>query len=699
MAATDISTTLLYIFLAMMQNYILFSVGLITGLKKIWNHKSILAVSELLVNCFLPIYATLELARMASWPNIEIMWILIVSVFVSIFVGFFIAVLLHKIFNLDVRFSRSYPYLVSMPSMGTLPLVLGKALCYPGGMLDGDSQCKTILGFMMMNFLIFQMISFVMGFILMPKDADLTNQLTEKMSYIWHFLIKNFLKKNYLVLNIFLRFMKDEKTAKKLFEVFEKKYKLEITESDNLHLNYKFIEDSEIHINFILDEPHLAHHHSHHRSNSGHHEIEVIKEETLDNNPVNNSNFENSEGKSPQESVTEERIDVGNSINYIKQELEPETLPNHTQMNEIEINNVFLTERETLKPFKERKASINIPHNKQIMPNIEVVIQEKTEEEPCREIHLSHEMNYVQSELFEADMHHQQLERMSVAEEKNIVNQIELRRKSLVKIFATDVERYYQKVFGFVEKHLNEQKASEYNEFKLTTFLAIFGIPPKFPTVKNVEITANMVKVVEEEWIKFESRVKKINPEFKLATNNYPLSISLILSKVHSPPIIGCFLGLLIGMSGLREVLFSSNHYVSNLVDGIEIITKASVPFLYVALGVSMLSIKTFNPINTPLSAKYIILTFLHRFIILPGIGLFYVYLWKTYYGGIVSASEVFRISLFIPFCLPCTATIVVIVNILKFFSDETGITLFSHNTTIVITLTTLYLIYYVVIG
>ncbi len=190
-----------------------------------------------------------------------------------------------------------------------------------------------------------------------------------------------------------------------------------------------------------------------------------------------------------------------------------------------------------------------------------------------------------------------------------------------------------------------------------------------------------------------------IDPHFKMITLEVPVSVKIILSKIHSPPVIGCFLGLLIGMSGLREVLFSTNHYISNIIDCIQIITKATVPFLYVNLGISILAIKNLNPLNTPLDKRYIILSFIHRNIVIPSIGLFYIYLWKTYYGGMVLASKVFRISMFMPFCLPCSTVVSVVCNLVKYFQEESGFILFAHTITMFFNLTVLYLIYAVIEG
>ena len=222
----DYSITLLYIFLAVIQIYLHYSVGVITAIKKIWSQKTIKALSEVIMYFTMPIYVIMELAKMATLENIEATWRLIVSVFIAMMMGFLIGIFFHWLFDLDVRINRSFPYLMASPSLGTLTLVLGKALCYPGGMLEGDPNCDNILGFMVMNKLIFQIMLFVFGFLLMPKDANFSNILSEKMSYLWHILIPKQINKNFTILYIFKKFMKDDTVAEQLFERFEKKYQL-----------------------------------------------------------------------------------------------------------------------------------------------------------------------------------------------------------------------------------------------------------------------------------------------------------------------------------------------------------------------------------------------------------------------------------------------------------------------------------------
>jgi hypothetical protein len=273
-----------------------------------------------------------------------------------------------------------------------------------------------------------------------------------------------------------------------------------------------------------------------------------------------------------------------------------------------------------------------------------------------------------------------------------------MRRLSTLGSCCNDVERYYLNMFLFIEEYIDQNKRLLFEEEENKILKHLRESPPKFPIVKYIELDSKNIEEVDAEWIEYERCIKNVNQNFVLQSKHFPFSISFIINKVMSPPIIGCFMGLLIGMSGMRDILFSPNHYIANLVEGIYVVTKTTVPFLYTALGISMLSIKNLNFNNTPLSKKYIIVSFIIRFLILPGIGLVYVYLWKTYYGGIVAESKVFRISMFIPFCLPASATAVVVVNIVDFFREESGLILFCHNISMMVTLTILYLVYFVVI-
>lgn len=691
----NIPLTLLYAFLAVLQICIYFSVGIIAMTKKLMTPKSIKTVSELVYTVFLPLYAIIELSEMATWNNVEVMWILIIATLISILLGYFIAWSLHWLFKLDVRIVNSFSYLTAFPSLGTCPLVLGKAFCYPGGMLEGDPLCANILGFMVTNYLIFQILLFLMGFILVPKDANFNNLLMDKMSYLWHILIPKVNHKNYTVNYIFKKFMKDKKKAEELFHLFEKKYHLAMIDEE--HLRYKFKEDPHVALGFELPEINkqltmkLKSLNKLEENGQPHHNIH------------SNSYFESKSDRS----IHEEEVNLEVKENEEKNEKGSNNEKNGTMGNTATINTqtdlisdrdivlrsrVFRNDFGKISVIKE-KVDDDDDYERQIEKIEQEYVAPEGDHDQPEEFHFSKDFNYV------IEIEEKTPKKMSFKEEIKLINTIIVRKKSSIQMFEHDIELYYNKLFAFVDVHLDEKKEDEYEEFKLTTMKEIYNIPPKFPTVRYVPITRDEVPLIEEEWENFLKNAKNVKPDFELAKHHVPVTLKLILNKIYSPPIVSCFLGLIIGMSGMRNVLFSDNHYITNLVEGINLTFKTTIPLVYMALGISMISIKNMNFMNTPLTKTYIILTFLVRFVIVPCLGYLYVYLWAEYYGGIIATSKVFRISLFFPFCLPATATAAIIINMIKYFGEETGLILFTHNVSTVVSLTILYMLYYVILG
>jgi hypothetical protein len=272
-------------------------------------------------------------------------------------------------------------------------------------------------------------------------------------------------------------------------------------------------------------------------------------------------------------------------------------------------------------------------------------------------------------------------------------------RAPSIRLFTNSIEQYYHKIFLCIEANLNVSLREQYEKEKLSIMKDLYQVPAKFPMVQGVKILGDTVDKIEVEWKKYETNVKLFHNEFKIAPKLISLDWKLILRELYCPPITGCFLGLLIGISGMRSILVSKNHYIVNLVDGLTIAYKATVPFLYVAVGISVVSLKGLNLDNMALSWRHIWLSFLTRFIIMPLIGIAYIYLWTHYYGGIVLDSLVFRLSMFFPWALPATATIVVVVNLMGYYIEESGIVILFHSMSNFITLTVMYLLYFILIG
>src|SRR5690606_31928715 len=88
------------------------------------------------------------------------------------------------LFKLDTRVKNIYSLLASLPALGSLPLVLGKALCNEGGLLYGDPKCNDLLGFMVLDLTVFQIQLFFIGYAFILKDMEVYIPTQEKMHYL-----------------------------------------------------------------------------------------------------------------------------------------------------------------------------------------------------------------------------------------------------------------------------------------------------------------------------------------------------------------------------------------------------------------------------------------------------------------------------------------------------------------------------------
>lgn len=234
----DIPLILMYSFFAILNVKIYLSIGITTYIRKLFKENALKTLSQLLVNTFLPIYGVIEVARMATPSNMQVFWIMIISVITSMIIGYYSGKLSQYLFKLDVRIENSYNLLCSLPSIGTLPLVLAKAFCYPGGPLNDDPQCANILGYMMINYLVLQITLFLIGFHMIAKDANFGYIFDEKMSLTWHIICEKLFKKDYWVLYMFRKYFKEKKLAYEKFNEFEKDNKLIKNEGD---ITYSYV--------------------------------------------------------------------------------------------------------------------------------------------------------------------------------------------------------------------------------------------------------------------------------------------------------------------------------------------------------------------------------------------------------------------------------------------------------------------------
>jgi predicted permease len=513
----------------------------------------------------------LELSRVATPQNMQIFWVLMLSTIVSISLAFTISILISKLVRVDIRIIHSFTLFISLPSLGSLPLILGRALCVPGGPLDGDPRCPVILGFMVSDLMIFQIQMFFIGYYIVMKDVDLFLPFEEKFHYLWHLYLYKKGKNDLVVLDLFEKYLKDKKQVKAKFETFVKENKI-------IH-----IKGIDFQFNLTDREANLV----------------LIENRTV--------------FKSPNEEPT---VVVDNKCNMF-------------DYSAIEI----------------QSGNIILEGNSEVR----------------------------------------------TAECENIISAND------VEIIKIKINKYYDTLFNYIEEDLNLHKKKEYEKEKQKILHNLEHFPPKFPTIRAIKVSKDIVNEINNDFKLFEEAAKAVNPKFKL-THYKKKSKLYIYGRVYYPPIIACFLGLLVGLSGMRDIAFSSNHYLKNFFDVWPIITVVNVSFIYTTAGYAMAATSKIT-MNMILTFKEIVIGILIRFIIVPGIGLLWIYLWVTFYGGIVIESKVVRFAMFIPFCAPVSATLIVFLNLVNIYVDEAGYHIFIQYILSLVLLSTVYLVYFITLG
>ena len=240
----DYGTVFLYCLYACIQMYILMATGVFAFKRHFFSSKSVAMVSEMLFVYLIPLYGVVEISRIGTMDILKLFWILIVNFVIALAISYLLAVLCHYIFKLDERIRESFNLVCTIPAMGALPLVIGKAFCFPGGPIEGDAYCDSMIGLMMLCYFVVCIAVFLIGFLFIFSDKVRNNSLQEKMIYLWHDLIDQLFKKDYTILYLFKKYIKDEKKALEMFEQFEKEHR----------------ED----MKGIVYEPQESHHHHHH---------------------------------------------------------------------------------------------------------------------------------------------------------------------------------------------------------------------------------------------------------------------------------------------------------------------------------------------------------------------------------------------------------------------------------------------------
>lgn len=130
------------------------------------------------------------------------------------------------------------------------------------------------------------------------------------------------------------------------------------------------------------------------------------------------------------------------------------------------------------------------------------------------------------------------------------------------------------------------------------------------------------------------------------------VTVSQMLKKLFNPSIVCVFLGMIIGLSGMKNYLISNYHYLTNLTD-VVFVTSLNLPaFVLIPCGLLATRIPTIlKMIKLPINQQLI--SFLMSYVFFPVIGIAVVSLWRACFPQVVEESIVLRFNLYIPFCVP----------------------------------------------
>ena len=722
----DYGTIFLYCLYACIQMYILMATGFFAFKRKMFSSRSISMVSEILFVFLIPLYGVVEITRIGTLEILNLFWILIVNFVINLVISYLISILCHYTFKLDERIRESFNLVCTIPAMGALPLVIGKAFCFPGGPIEGDKYCDSLIGLMMLCYFVVCIAVFLIGFLLIFSDKVRSNGIQEKMIYLWHVLVDKFFKKDYTILYLFNKYLKDKKKAEELFEKFTKEHG-----EDMKQVSYE-----------RQEEPHHRKKSPYDVNRNSEKEGDVVIEDVkgLDDNP-NGVAVNNQDSYFNQSSISENSDEDNDDYpDNIAQNPKSQTFVDRTAKL-LDQFVVFFERKESFYPGHDirkkfekevKKQKTDVYFNKsgkhfKVDIGIEVPIENNNEDTKKIRANTFHtkprgfllqtsekfkkeQMNISnredkEKEPLERDME-VQLDVEPKENHKPIISNTPLQEikeevAPLKKSNSDIIKNYYQSCFDMIEEdpdNFNLELIKEYEEIKKEILHKVCHNPPKYPIVRCAKIDRETVALINKEWETFEPKLKLMSSSFK-GIPSTGIDTNLLLTKIFSPPTLSVLLGLILSLSKIRELIFNeSNHYWSNIVDGLYTMDKVMVPFLFLLIGLSSASTKGLS-MNVPLKKTHIIIVFILRFLVIPFLGILVIYIWKEAYGGIVKESFAFRIILFFPWCLPSAPNMAVIVNLTQYFFEEYGYLILIQNISCVVTLTVLYMIYFITVG
>ena len=222
--------------------------------------------------------------------------------------------------------------------------------------------------------------------------------------------------------------------------------------------------------------------------------------------------------------------------------------------------------------------------------------------------------------------------------------------KNELPIEDKEIIDYYKNKFSIIGS-IDKQK--EYEERKRTIIDKLSMTPQRLPVTQSITIKSEIYSYIQTEWIQQEQKIREHNPDFNLNISYLSIKPNDIIKKLLSPPLVAIILGIMLSQSKIRRIIYSSSsNYWSNIVDGALVITQAYTPLLFGLMGLSCVTANT-NSSQLLATKTHVAVLLLIRFLIMPFIGMFNIYMWTEYYGGIVKSSIAYRLLMLVSsFCI-----------------------------------------------
>ena len=225
--------------------------------------------------------------------------------------------------------------------------------------------------------------------------------------------------------------------------------------------------------------------------------------------------------------------------------------------------------------------------------------------------------------------------------------------KNELPIEEKEIIDYYKNKFSIIESNINKDKQKEYEERKRTIIDKLSMTPQRLPVTQSITINSEIYSYIQTEWIQQEQKIREHNPDFNLNISYLSIKPNDIIKKLLSPPLVAIILGIMLSQSKIRRIIYSSSsNYWSNIVDGALVITQAYTPLLFGLMGLSCVTANT-NSSQLLATKTHVAVLLLIRFLIMPFIRMFNIYMWTEYYGGIVKSSIAYRLLMLVSsFCI-----------------------------------------------